>query len=171
MEKKLILESAKYLGVEKPKVTTDKDKVVVEAGGKKTVGFVCGILSLVRAQNSLLEGSTTLQKCLTQDWLTYFTTDLFHCSTHEVLSSCLQYINKELVTRTYLCGHKLTVSDIVMFLALHPFIMNWSYHQKEQYMNISRWFSSVQSDAVLKKTHKPVQFSRTCLYEGSSRSH
>ncbi|KAK7078165.1 hypothetical protein SK128_024421 [Halocaridina rubra] len=168
MEKKLIADTAKYLGAAKVKVTADKNgKVLVEAGGEKTSGFVCGILTLVRSQNTSLEGSTPLQKCLTLDWLTYFATHLFHCSTHEALNSCLQHIDRELLSRTYLCCHRLTVADIVLFMALHPFITNWSFMQKEQYMNISRWCSSMQNDVVLKKTYKPIKFSRTCLYEGA----
>ncbi|XP_068235059.1 eukaryotic translation elongation factor 1 epsilon-1 [Palaemon carinicauda] len=169
MEKKILSDFAKYLGVGKVKVVSDKNGVMVEVGGKKFYGFVCGVLNLVRLQKHSLEGSTVLQRCMTQDWLTQFATDLFRCSTFEDLNSNLHYIDQELLTRTYLCGHTITAADIALFLTLYPFIVKWTYQQKEQYLNISRWFSSVQNDAGLKKMHKPIQFSRTCLYEGSTK--
>ncbi|XP_064097079.1 eukaryotic translation elongation factor 1 epsilon-1-like [Macrobrachium nipponense] len=171
MEKKIVSDFAKYLGAGKVKVASEKNGVVVEVGGKKFSGFVCGVLNLIRLQKQSLEGSTVLQRCLTHDWLTQCATDLFHCSTYEELNSNLHYIDKELLTRTYLCGHMVTAADIIMFLILYPFVAKWTYQQKEQYLNISRWFSAVQNDANLKKSHKPVQFSRTCLYEGSARCH
>ncbi|KAK8752962.1 hypothetical protein OTU49_008413 [Cherax quadricarinatus] len=119
---------------------------------------------MVRLKNRRLDGHTALEKCLIQDWLTYCATDLFHCPTFETLNVCLQYINKELAHHSYLCGYTLNIADVVVFLALHPFISNWSFLQKEQYMNISRWFSAMQKDESLRETYAPVQFSRTLLY-------
>ncbi|KAG7173058.1 eukaryotic translation elongation factor 1 epsilon-1-like [Homarus americanus] len=171
MEKKILTETAKYLQSSKVRTTLEDNKVVVEVGGKKTEGFVCGTLSLVRLKRKELEGNTVLEKCLTQHWLTYCTTDLFHCPTFEALNGCLQHINKELLNRSFLCGYAPTVADLVVFLALHPFMCSWSFLQKEQYMNISRWFNSMQKDETLNKTYTPVQFSRTLLYDTTGRTH
>ncbi|XP_045623779.1 eukaryotic translation elongation factor 1 epsilon-1 [Procambarus clarkii] len=171
MEKEVLGQTAKYLQAGRLKMSQESNKVVIELGGKKIAGFVCGTLHLVRSQKAELEGRTNLEKCLTQHWLTYCTTDLFHCPTYEALNGCLQYINTELANHSYLCGYTPTVADIVMFLALHPFISKWTFLQKEQYMNISRWFGSMQNDDDLRKTYAPVQFSRTLLYEGTSRPH
>ncbi|XP_066972621.1 eukaryotic translation elongation factor 1 epsilon-1 isoform X1 [Macrobrachium rosenbergii] len=131
MEKKIVSDFAKYLGAAKVKVASEKNGVIVEVGGKKFSGFVCGVLNLVRLQKQSLEGSTVLQRCLTHDWLTQCATDLFRCSTYEELNSNLHYIDKELLTRTYLCGHMVTAADVIMFLILYPFVAKWTYQQKE----------------------------------------
>ncbi|XP_050696467.1 eukaryotic translation elongation factor 1 epsilon-1-like isoform X2 [Eriocheir sinensis] len=162
MEKKVLREVVKYL---------KQDKISVEAKGKKTQGFVCGTLSLVRSSRPELEGRTPLEKSLTHSWLTYLSTHLFRCSTHEALNTCLQHINKELENRAFLCGFHPTIGDVVLFLALHPFVVSWSFMHKEQYQNLSRWFITVQGDNTLSATHSPVLFSRTTLYGGSVRVH
>ncbi|XP_063589349.1 eukaryotic translation elongation factor 1 epsilon-1-like [Penaeus indicus] len=171
MEKKVLTETAKYLGMGKVKIGTDEDKITVEVGGKKTTGFVCGLLSLVRKEKATLEGSTLLEKSLTHNWLTYCTTDLFHCPTYEAFYSCLKHIDRQLANRAFFCGNLLTIADVAVFVALHPFIINWSFQQKEQYVNISRWFDSMQSDTYLSKTYSNVKFSRTLLYDGTGRGH
>lgn len=171
MEKKIVCEVSKCLQVKNVKISMEENKVIVEAGGKKTTGFACGILNLVRSHKSNLEGSSTLEKCLTHDWLTYCSTDLFRCQTFEAFNGCLQRINEALMTCSCLCGYSVTIADVVVFLAVHPFIAKWSFLQKEQYMNISRWFNFMQNNDLLCKTHSLVQFSRTLLYEGTNRMH
>ncbi|KAK3855354.1 hypothetical protein Pcinc_038239 [Petrolisthes cinctipes] len=173
MENKVLGEIGQYLGMKKLKITMEDKKVMTDVGGKKSIGFVSGVLNLVRSQphHLALEGSTVLQKSLTHHWLTYCTTHLFHCPTHEALTTCLQYLEQELKNRAYLCGYQLTIADVAVYLALHPFIFTWSYMKKEQYQNISRWCKTVQGDERLGKTHKAIHFSRTQLYCGSGRTH
>lgn len=171
MEKKVVREVAKYLRQDKVKIECDKNTIAVEAKGKRTQGFVCGTLGLVRTFGPHLEGHTPLEKSLTHSWLTYFSTQLLHCATFEALNTCLHHINKELENRAFLCGFRFTVADLLLFLILHPFVVNWSFMHKEQYQNLSRWFSTVQRDDKLSSTYAPVQFSRTTLYGGSIRAH
>uniref|UniRef100_A0A0P4WFP3 GST C-terminal domain-containing protein n=1 Tax=Scylla olivacea TaxID=85551 RepID=A0A0P4WFP3_SCYOL len=171
MEKKVLREVVKYLKLDKVKIDNDKDTVAVEAKGKRTSGFVCGTLALVRTFGPHLEGATHLEKTLAHSWLTYFSTRLFHCASLEALGSCLHHINKELENRAFLCGFTLTIADVVLFLTLHPFVTTWSFMHKEQHQNLSRWFKTVQNDERFSATHSPVQFSRTALYGGSVRVH
>ncbi|MPC39886.1 hypothetical protein E2C01_033438 [Portunus trituberculatus] len=83
MEKKVLCEVVKYLKLDKVKIDSDKDTVAVEAKGKRTSGFVCGTLALVRTFGPHLEGTTHLERTLTHSWLTYFSTRLFHCASLE----------------------------------------------------------------------------------------
>ncbi|KAG0721445.1 Eukaryotic translation elongation factor 1 epsilon-1 [Chionoecetes opilio] len=171
MDKKVLREVVKYLQQDKIRIDSEKNTIAVEAKGKRTEGFVCGALSLVRTFEPQLEGVTPLQKSLTHSWLTYCSTQLFHCASLEALATCLHHINKELENRAFLCGFSATLADVVLFLSLHPFVLTWSFMQKEQHQNLSRWFSTMQGDARLAATHSPVQFSRTTLYAGTLRAH
>merc|ERR1712106_435969 len=169
MEKKVISEAAKYLQISKINISTKGPQISVEANGKQMQGFVSSILGLVRLQRPDFEGMSVLEKSLTHHWLTFCSTDLLHCPTHQELYLCLKFMNNELLQRTFLCGYSTTIADVALFLALHPFIFNWTYQQKEQYMNVSRWFDTTQEDPLLKLNYKVIQFSRTVLYDGLSQ--
>ena len=45
----------------------------------------------------------------------------------------------------YLVGCQLTLADIMLYYALHPVMMELSVQEKEQLVNLSRWFNQVNN--------------------------
>jgi len=54
-----------------------------------------------------------------------------------------QDLNKFLSGTVYLVGSQLTLADIMLYYALHPVMMELSIQEKEQLVNLSRWFNQV----------------------------
>ena len=55
----------------------------------------------------------------------------------------VQDLNKFMSKRVYLVGHELTLADIMLYYALHPVMLELTVHEKEQLINLSRWFNQV----------------------------
>ena len=43
----------------------------------------------------------------------------------------------------YLVGCQLTLADIMLYYALHPVVTELSVQEREQLVNLSRWFNQV----------------------------
>lgn len=43
----------------------------------------------------------------------------------------------------YLVGCQLTLADIMLYYALQPVMLELTVHEKEQLINLSRWFNQV----------------------------
>ena len=56
-----------------------------------------------------------------------------------------QDLNKFMSGTVYLVGCQLTLADIMLFYALHPVMMELSVQEKEQLVNLSRWFNQVNN--------------------------
>ena len=54
-----------------------------------------------------------------------------------------QDLNQFLSGTVYLVGSQLTLADIMLYYALHPVMMELSIQEKEQLVNLSRWFNQV----------------------------
>ena len=54
-----------------------------------------------------------------------------------------QYLDKSLSRTVYLVGCQLTLADIMLYYALHPLMLELSIQEKEQFINLSRWFHQV----------------------------
>ncbi|XP_018026359.1 uncharacterized protein LOC108681795 [Hyalella azteca] len=127
--------------------------------------LVMACLQVIPADCSRLKGLDLLQQSLVHHWLTYLQLHLAHCTSLQEFLGKLQYVNKELSNRDYLCGFSLTVADLLFFLLLQPFVTTWTYHQKERLCNISRWYNCVQSCGYFDNAKKqPIKFSRSLLY-------
>ena len=46
----------------------------------------------------------------------------------------------------YLVGCQLTLADIMLYYGLHPVMSELTVHEKEQLINLSRWFNQVQCE-------------------------
>lgn len=54
-----------------------------------------------------------------------------------------QDLNKFMCGTVYLVGCQLTLADIMLYYALHPVMMELSVQEREQLVNLSRWFNQV----------------------------
>lgn len=56
---------------------------------------------------------------------------------------CLE-LNSYLESRSYLCGQKMTLADVVVFYAIFDNMLQLTPQDKENYLNLSRWFNHLQ---------------------------
>ena len=56
----------------------------------------------------------------------------------------------------YLVGCQLTLADIMLYYALHPVMMELSVQEKEQLVNLSRWFNQVYNLTIARIYLKTV---------------
>ncbi|KAF2365023.1 Glutathione S-transferase C-terminal-like [Trinorchestia longiramus] len=143
-----------------------KNKSKIEKKGREC-SFVSACLQVIPEAHSALKGSSVLQQSLVHHWLTHFQLHLLHATSMQEFLSKLQYVNRELGNRDYLCGFSVSVADLVLFLLLQPFLVTWSYQQKERLGNLSRWYQCMDSTSNLLQNYKkrqPVNFSRSLLY-------
>lgn len=57
-------------------------------------------------------------------------------------AACLE-LNSFLETRSYLVGQRLTLADLVVFYAISDIMAQLSPLEKENYLNLSRWFDHI----------------------------
>ncbi|CAG5115586.1 unnamed protein product [Candidula unifasciata] len=102
-----------------------------------------------------------------EQWLEY---RLYIESLQDVESerAVLQELNSYLQDKVYFVGHSLTVADILLYHSLHRVFKHLSFHDKERFINVSRWFNNVQHDRRLRQSLTLLPFVRSPLYSGTS---
>ncbi|CAL4232205.1 unnamed protein product, partial [Meganyctiphanes norvegica] len=162
MEKKVITESAKYLQISKINISTKSKQVSVEANGKQMQGFVSSILGLVRLQRPGFEGLSILEKSLTHHWLSFCTTDLLHCPTHQGFSPCVLSVLYTLCKKIFPCKILLTLTSVIWLLPSCSFLRNWRRHTSDQN---THWSKTLSVHPPVKKTPWRIQYCRTDLHD------
>ena len=61
-------------------------------------------------------------------------------------------------------GSHVTESDKLIFNSLHGQVQSMTYSEKEKYLNLSRWFSYVQTFSEVRGNRPKISFSRNMLY-------
>lgn len=61
-----------------------------------------------------------------------------------LVAACLE-LNGYLETRSYLVGQSMSISDFVVFLCIADVYKQLSPNDKENYLNLSRWFDHLQT--------------------------
>ncbi|XP_028290648.1 eukaryotic translation elongation factor 1 epsilon-1 [Gouania willdenowi] len=160
----------KYLGLKKPnKYTTRGDKkipVLQSSNGTQLVGLLTIACHLVKeAKRPELLGDSTERRALAQQWLEYRVTRLDGYSKEDV-KNILQDLNLHLQDKVYLTGNQFTVADALMYYGVHPLIVDLSIQEKEQYVNVTRWFDHIQHYPGVRHHLPLVVVLRNTIYTG-----
>jgi len=79
-------------------------------------------------------------------------------SKEDLLSSATR-LDDILHARTYLIGERITLADISVFTALLPlYEYVFDPHYRKQYTNLSRWFSTISNQPLVKRVLKDFTF-------------
>ncbi|KAF3703455.1 Eukaryotic translation elongation factor 1 epsilon-1 [Channa argus] len=138
----------KYLGLKKPnKYSTRGEKkvpVLQNNNGPSLVGLVTIACHLVKeAKRPELLGSSADDRAVVQQWLEYTITKLQNC-TKEDTKTILKDLSLYLRDKVYLAGSQITLADILMYYGIHAIIMDLTIQEKEQHVNVTRWFDHIQ---------------------------
>ncbi|XP_075216834.1 aaRS-interacting multifunctional protein 3 [Lycorma delicatula] len=138
---------------------------------KEPVNLVCGlgsiILEMVSSVNSKgMLGFSEVDKALVRQWVEYVSIYYpFINKSSSVTHQVLKELNGVLSRQSYLVKNYKTVADIVLFYVLWNVVSVLSFQEKEQYLNVSRWFNTLQQDNKLRQSKPLICFSRTLLYQ------
>ncbi|XP_034428615.1 eukaryotic translation elongation factor 1 epsilon-1 [Hippoglossus hippoglossus] len=160
----------KYLGLKKPnKYSTQGDKkvpVLQNNNGPPLVGLVTIACHLVKeAKRSELLGDSAESRAVVQQWLEYRVTRLVNC-TKEDAKTILKELNLYLQDKAYLAENQFTLADILMYYGIQPLIVDLAIQEKEQYVNLTRWFDHMQHYPGVRRHLRPVVVLRNRIYTG-----
>ncbi|KAF1372880.1 hypothetical protein PFLUV_G00254480 [Perca fluviatilis] len=158
----------KYLGLKKPnKYSTQADKkipVLQNNNGPPLVGLVTIACHLVKeAKRPNLLGECAESRAVVQQWLEYRVTKLDGC-TKEDIKTILKDLNLYLQDKVYMAGNQFTLADPFMYYGIHPLIVDLAIQDKEQYVNVTRWFDHIQHYPGIRHHLPPVVVPRNRLY-------
>lgn len=156
-ERICVEEEKEFASNEGPSLTLSSGQTVT---GVRTIAIYLSSLSKCH-----LLGSSALERAQVDQWLEYWQTRLeSYINDGPVLKGELRDLNKFMSGSVYLVGCQLTLADIMLYYALHPVMMELSVQEKEQIVNLSRWFNQVQCYPGVRQYLPEVPFLRNLLY-------
>ncbi|XP_060756887.1 eukaryotic translation elongation factor 1 epsilon-1 isoform X1 [Neoarius graeffei] len=158
----------KFLGLKKlNKYSTQGERkvpVLQNNNGPSLVGLATISSHLVHeAKKRELLGDSAEQRAVVQQWLEYRLTRLDNCSKDEV-KIILKELNQYLVDKVYLAGNSITLADTLVYNGIHPIVMELAVQQKEEYLNVTRWFDHIQHYPGVRHHLPPVVVLRNRVY-------
>lgn len=163
----------KYLGLRKPnKYTTQGDKkvpVLQNNNGPPLVGLVTVACHLVKEANRPeLLGDSAENRAVVQQWLEYRVTKVDGGSKEDA-RTIQKELNTYLEDKVYLAGNQFTLADIILYYGTHALITDMSVQEREQFVNVTRWFDHIQHVPGVRHRLPPVALLRNRIY--TSRHH
>lgn len=126
-------------------------------------GFATVILSLASESkdDSVKQLNEDLEtQCLVSQWLDYSVLFVSPAVRDRHATNCLlKELNQYLSIRTYLVGNSMTVADLAVFYTIENIIMSLGPLDKENYLNISRWYNHLQQNKQVRQGGNSVNFS------------
>nr|XP_033810325.1 eukaryotic translation elongation factor 1 epsilon-1 [Geotrypetes seraphini] len=133
--------------------------------GPRLVGLVTIASYLVKqAKREQLLGTSNEERAAVQQWLEYRVTRLDGRVSGEEAGGVLRELSAYLQDRVYLAGNRLTLADILAYHGLHQLMAALPLHEKERYVNVSRWFSHVQQYPGVRQHLPSIVFLKNRLY-------
>uniref|UniRef100_A0A499FUY3 Nuclear-export cofactor Arc1-like N-terminal domain-containing protein n=1 Tax=Anopheles farauti TaxID=69004 RepID=A0A499FUY3_9DIPT len=167
-----------FLEVPLGKVGYNSEKILtrIKSAQEPSIsGFSSIIQSLVRESNK----STVRQShadietdCQILQWLDYAV--LFVAPTNKdkhAAKILLDELNLYLQSRSYLVNDTLSVADVVVFHTVHDTVANLQPLEKENYLNVSRWFHHLQQLEEVRQGKLLLNFSTLQLLEWATGTH
>ncbi|XP_068160156.1 eukaryotic translation elongation factor 1 epsilon-1 [Antennarius striatus] len=163
----------KFLGLKKPnKYCTQGSKKVPllqNNNGPPLVGLVTIASHLVKEANRPeLLGDSAESRAVVHQWLEHRVTQLDGCRKEDI-KTLLKELNLYLQDRVFLAGNQFTLADAFMYFGIHPLIVDLAVQEREQYVNVTRWFDHIQHYPGIQHHLPPVVVLRNRIY--SSRHH
>ncbi|EDO44633.1 predicted protein [Nematostella vectensis] len=132
----------------------------VRVEGTRTVAYY---LSQVACPKLL--GESPLERAQIDQWLEYWQIEMIPALDNKAqMKAILQELDWQLQHRVFLVGHRLSLADVMLFMTLHTSVTEMSCQEREQLINVSRWFSTVQALLSSKTSLSMVTFPRNLLY-------
>ncbi|KAM9332151.1 eukaryotic translation elongation factor 1 epsilon-1 [Pholidichthys leucotaenia] len=160
----------KYLGLKKAnKYSAQGDKkvpVLQNNKGPPLVGLMTIASHLVKeVKRPELLGGSVESRAVVQQWLEFRVTKL-DSYTKEDIKIILKDLNLYLQDKVYLAGNQFTIADAFIYYGVHPLIVDLSVQEREQFVNLTRWFDHIQHYPGVRHHLPPVVVLRNRIYTG-----
>ncbi|XP_068604130.1 eukaryotic translation elongation factor 1 epsilon-1 [Brachionichthys hirsutus] len=161
----------KFLGLKKPnKYGTQGDRkipLLQSNKGPPLVGLATVASHLVNEANRPeLLGDSAESRALVQQWLEHRVTKLDGCRKEDG-KTVLKDLNLYLQDRAFLAGNQFTLADAFMYFGIHPLIVDLAIQEREQCVNVTRWFDHVQHYPGVRHHLPAVAVLRNRIYSGT----
>ncbi|XP_053675628.1 eukaryotic translation elongation factor 1 epsilon-1 [Anopheles nili] len=169
---------AAFLDVPLGKVGYNSEKILTRTKSDKEPsisGFSCIIQSLVRdsKKSSVQQLRDDFEtECQVMQWLDYAV--LFVAPSNKdkhTAKTLLEELNFYLRSRSYLVNDALSVADVVVFHTIYETMANLQPLEKENYLNVSRWFHHLQQLKEVSQGKLLLNFSTLQLLEWATGTH
>ncbi|KAL1497065.1 hypothetical protein ABEB36_008089 [Hypothenemus hampei] len=157
---------AKYLNVPLGKISKNDQLYARISNNKKTIGILNIIFSLVKDSKSNLGGLEITEEALIHQWLEFGIIYASDGNSKQNNQTLLKNLNNILTTKTYLVGQRLTIADVFLYYSLLNIMETLPNFEKENYINVSRWFDNIQQDPSLRQNYNLIDFSTIYLSNG-----
>lgn len=169
---------AKYLNVKPGELFYNNELVVTrKLSNNSTLSGFSTIINFLAKENHnsiIVQNSFKTPEIAVQiqQWLDYAVLYVAHGSNDKhVIHHLLNELNNYLLTRSYLVDHNLTLADLVMFYFLHNLMKSLSPIEKENYLNLSRWFDHLQQDDKIRQNLDLINFKSIYLHNWATGTH
>uniref|UniRef100_A0A9I3LG94 Nuclear-export cofactor Arc1-like N-terminal domain-containing protein n=1 Tax=Anopheles melas TaxID=34690 RepID=A0A9I3LG94_9DIPT len=169
---------ATFLEVPLGKVGYNAEKILtrtISAQEPSISGFSSIIQSLIREskKSSVRQAHSDFEtECQILQWLDYAV--LFVAPSNKdkhTAKILLDELNFYLQSRSYLVNDTLSVADVVVFHTIHETMANLQPLEKENFLNVSRWFHHLQQLGEVRQGKNLLNFSTLQLLGWATGTH
>lgn len=137
--------------------------------GKETINGFCTILQhLLKdckhevAQNSKASHEVQAQ---VQSWIDYASVYIYAGKEDKhICKQLLQELNQYLGDKSYFVGQFMTIADIAVFYSLYDLMKRQTPLDKENLLNLSRWFDHLQQIRGIRQNLEALNFTTIYLH-------
>ncbi|XP_066246846.1 eukaryotic translation elongation factor 1 epsilon-1 [Euwallacea similis] len=159
----LLTKVSNYLEIPSGEITKRDTTFVRRHNNQSTIGIINIIFAMLKETKSnkgVLEGT---DETLIYQWLEYSIVYAIRANNNQAIHEVLKELNSILSSKSFLVGHRLTIADVFLYYVLLNIMSNLSNFEKEQFLNVSRWFDNIQEDPSLRLKNDLVDFSTIYL--------
>ncbi|ALC41512.1 CG30185 [Drosophila busckii] len=168
---------ANCLGVPTGKVQLNEEQVVTRTSGqnKLVAGFTTILESLARESKSeTAQNSTVSREVQAQvyQWIEYAVLYVAPGSKDKHVSKqLLADLNKLFISKSYFVGHFITLADLAVYYAIFDLVKSLTPMDKENYLNLSRWFDHLQQRPEIQQGEPLLNFTTIFLHNWATGTH
>ncbi|XP_055540300.1 eukaryotic translation elongation factor 1 epsilon-1 [Wyeomyia smithii] len=173
-----VTKTANFLRVAPGKIGYNSEKIItryIPKSNESISGYSSILLSMAReSKNEIIKASfknieTELQVA---QWIDYSVLFVLPAGKDKhVAKTLLEELNNYLATRSYLVNYSLSLADIAVYYAMRDTLVNLTPLDKENYLNISRWFNHLQQQNEIRQEDKLINFSTLHLLGWAKGTH
>ncbi|XP_046661214.1 eukaryotic translation elongation factor 1 epsilon-1 isoform X2 [Homalodisca vitripennis] len=111
------------------------------------------------------EPLSVIQKAEFRQWIEYISIYGHLLQNSSSSQPVLKELNDVLCAKSFFTSSSYpTIIDAVFYGILHKIMSSITFQEKEQYVNLSRWFNTIQHDSIVRRSRSMVTFSKNTLY-------
>ncbi|EDW08358.1 eukaryotic translation elongation factor 1 epsilon-1 [Drosophila mojavensis] len=168
---------ANCLGVAPGEIQLNDEQVVTRIGAQnnRVTGFATILESLaVESKSEIAQNSIASPEVQAQvyQWIEFAVLYVGPGSKDKHVSKqLLADLNNLFSSKSYLVGHFLTLADLAVFYAIGDLIKSLSPVDKENYLNLSRWYDHLQQRPDIHQGETLLNFTTIYLHNWATGTH